>query len=78
MKNLGRNKQRIYFDHFHIGALISMQLTLQNVVSSATSKSGMHVSNFTLFGFCDISFDIIFREIKYSFTMYYTFCQTRL
>ena len=65
MKNLDRNKQCIYFDRFHTGALILMQLTLQNVVSSATSKPGMHVSNFTLFGFCDISFDIIFREIKY-------------
>ena len=39
MKNLGRNKQRIYFDRFHIGALTLMQLTLQNVVSSATSKT---------------------------------------
>ena len=63
MKNLGRNKQRIYFDRFHIGALIRMQLTLQHVVSSATTRYACLQFHFVWI--CDIPFDIIFREIKY-------------
>ena len=46
LKNLDRNKQRIYFDRFHSGALRSKVHTFQNVVIGVTSKVRQAPINF--------------------------------